>query len=744
MTSVLVVDDSLTVRMDLEEAFSSAGFAPELAASVAEARAALARRRFVLVVLDVLLPDGDGLELLADIKCSPEHGQTPVMLLSSEAEVQPRIRGIQTGADEYVGKPYDRTLLVARARELVRRARQGPAPEPVRGPVLVVDDSATAREGLADALGSAGFQVVTAASGEEGLRAAADRRPSAVVVDGVMPGMDGPAFIRRFRADAVLRTTPCILLTAGGPEGEVRALEAGADAYVAKGDDAAAVVLARLEALLRGARVPIEIGTTGMLAPQRILAVGLGVPPADAALDQLRQDGHDLAIATSLQDALELLQVEQVDGIVLDATASFPAALEAIRRTKSDAARRHLPLVLFGARHEHEALVEAVGAGADDYVSTAHGLSVLRARVHAQLRRKQFEDENRAREAFARNAAILETIADAFFAVDRAWRFVYVNHTFEELCGARHDALLGAELWSSCGVVCGPEAERELQRAVDEQAPITFDLRGPDERWFEVRAFPHQGGLSAYLRDVTERRRSQEVQAHLIGIVGHDLRTPLTALSASAGLVLRDRTLPERHRRALERVTGGAARMSRLISDLLDYSRSRLGHGLPIAPRPADLDAVCREAMHEVQAAHPGRAVTYAHQGEGTGVFDPDRIQQVVMNLLTNAVRYSAPGTPVALDWRGEGGTRVITVHNQGPPIPARLREQMFEPFKRGEGIGESWGGVGLGLYIVREIVRAHGGAVVVSSDDATGTMFEVTLPAHAPPRAGSTLGPGR
>lgn len=736
MIPVLVVDDSLTVRMDLEEAFSGAGFAPELAACAEEARRALGRRRFGLVVLDVLLPDGDGLELLAEIKCSPEHGETPVMLLSTEAEVQHRIRGLQTGADEYVGKPYDPALLVARARGLVRRAGAGEEPAPRRNPVLVVDDSATARERMREALEAAGLEVVTAASGEEGLRVAADRRPSAVVVDGIMPGMDGPAFLRQLRADAVLRTTPCILLTAAGPAGEVRALEAGADAYVAKGDDAEGLVLARLEALLRAARTPAPVGTPGVLAPKRILAVGLGAPPAEPALEQLRQDGHDLALASSLKDALDLLAVDRVDGIVLDATASLPAALEAARRTKADPAWRDLPLVLFGPRDEHEVMVEAVAAGADDYVSTSRGLAVLRARVHAQLRRKQFEDENRAREAFARNAAILETIGDAFFAVDRAWRLVYVNRTCEELLGVPRAALLGTDLWASCALLRDGEAEPELRRAVERHAPTTFEALTEGERWFEVRAFPHQGGLSAYLRDVTERRRSQEVQAHLLGIVGHDLRTPLTALSASAALVLRDAALPDRHRRALERVTGGAARMSRLIADLLDYSRARLGHGLPVAFRPADLDAVCREAMHEVQAAHPGRTVTYAQQGQGAGVFDPDRIQQVVMNLLTNAVRYGAPGTPVALRWTGEGEERVVSVHNEGPPIPPRLRDHLFEPFKRGDGAGSSWGGVGLGLYIVREIVRAHAGRVVVRSDEATGTTFEVTFPARPHPQS--------
>lgn len=733
MRPVLIVDDSLTVRMDLDEAFLAGGFRPELCADLAAARRALSAGRFALVVLDVLLPDGDGLELLAELKCSPVHGATPVVLLSTEVEVQHRIKGLQTGADEYVGKPYDAEQVVARARELVRRA-EGPSAAGGdagrRGPVLVVDDSATVREDLRATLEQAGHEVLTATSGEEGLRIAAVRQPSAVVVDAVMPGMDGATFVRTLRADPALRAIPCILLTASGPMGELGALEAGADAYLRKDAGGQELVLARLQALFRH---PSAGGGAGLLAPKRILAFGAGAAPPDAVTDQLRQDGHDVVVAASAAEALDLLAVDTVDGLVVDVGASLPRALSACREVKANPRWRELPIVVFGEPDEHALMVEAVAAGADDYVSTARGLEVLRARLHAQLRRKQIEDENRARDAYARNAAILETITDAFFAVDRGWRFVYVNHTLELLLGAEREALTAALLWERCPWL-GDEARSELERASDESHPVTFELRAPDERWFEVRAFPHAGGLTAYLRDVTERRRSQEVQAHLLGIVGHDLRTPLTAMTASAALVLRDRALPDKHRRSLERVAGGAARMSRLISDLLDYSRARLGHGLPVIFRPSHLGTICQEAVQEMQAAYPGRVIEHRQEGDGSGVWDPDRIQQVVLNLLTNAIRYGTPDAPVVLSWSGRGDERVLSVHNEGPPIPASLREHMFEPFKRGDAHGNAWGGVGLGLYIVREIVRAHRGEVVMRSEERAGTTFEVTLPALATP----------
>jgi DNA-binding response OmpR family regulator len=731
MTAVLVVDDSLTVRMDLHDAFAAAGFDPVACAGAAEARSALAARRFGLVVLDVLLPDGDGLELLAEIKRSPAHAGTPVVLLSTAAEVQARIRGREVGADDYVGKPYDAAALVARAHDLVRAAaRGGDGAASPRGPILVVDDSVTVREELRAELQQAGLEVATAADGEEGLRVAADRRPAAVVVDGAMPGMDGATFIRQLRSDAVLRTTPCILLTASRSVGELRALDAGADAYVRK-EEGHDVVLARLQALLRSSSPPSQVGAAAMLAPKRMVALAFARERTRALAERVRLAGHEPVEASSVDEALALLAVDVVDALVVEASSALDAALDACARLKALPSARRIPLVVVGGGDDQRVVLRALHAGADDCVVAESGAGVLRARLAAQLRRKQFEDENRHREAFARSAAILETISDAFFAVDREWGLVYLNHAFEALVGGPGRLAPGDSLWR-VPALAGGDAEQALRRAAAQGAPLTFEVAFPHERWFELRAFPHGDGLSAHLRDVTERRRSQEVQAHLLGIVGHDLRTPLTSIMVSASALVRDRAVADRHKRALERVEAGAARMSRLINDLLDYSRARLGQGLPVQPTPADLDAICLEALDAIRAAQPARNVVYRHEGDGHGAWDPERVTQALLNLLTNAMRYSAPETDVTLSWRGHPDRKVIAVHNHGPPIEPSLLGQLFEPFKRGDEAGNTWGGVGLGLYIVRQIVVAHGGAVAVRSAEGEGTTFELELPTTA------------
>lgn len=393
--AVLVVDDSLTVRMDLGEALELAGFQCTLCSTLSEGRQALLGSPFSLIILDVLLPDGDGVEFLREMRSNPSTVNTPVMLLSSEAEVRDRVRGLSTGADEYVGKPYDQSYVIARARELLRRKE--PAKEsPKSRTVLVIDDSATFREELKLVLESSGFSVVTAGTGEEGLRAAVDARPAVIVVDGVLPGIDGSTVIRRIRADAVLRSTPCILLTASEERsGELRALDAGADAYVRKEEDTQ-IVLARVTAVLRSAGAPSGIASTeSLLGPKRILTVDDSLTYLHEVATQLRDEGYDVIPARSGEEALELLSVQSVDCILLDLVMPGLSGQETCRRIKGSAAWRDIPLIMHTALEEQDAMIEGINAGADDYIAKSSDLEVLRARVRAQLRRKQFEDENR-------------------------------------------------------------------------------------------------------------------------------------------------------------------------------------------------------------------------------------------------------------------------------------------------------------------------------------------------------------
>ncbi len=392
-SAILIVDDSLTVRMDLAEAFEAAGLPTIQCGSAAEAREALARGRVSLIVLDVLLPDGDGVDLLTEIRSSAAGSSLPILMLSTEAEVKDRARALQTGADEYVGKPYDVGYVVSKAQELLRARQLGG--EAKRSTILIIDDSETYREMLRAAFERAGYAVLLAASGEEGLRIAADRRPTALVVDGVMPGLDGATVIRHVRLDAALRGIPCLLFTASEERhAELSALDAGADAFVRKEEDVE-VILAKLAAVLRRPAIAPAGETVSLTGPRKILAVDDSSTYLQALSEALREDGYDVILARSGEEALALLAIQPVDCVLLDLVMPGLGGRETCRRIKAAPIVREIPLVMLTALEDRAAMIEGLGAGADDYLSKSSEFEVLKARVRAQIRRKQFEDENR-------------------------------------------------------------------------------------------------------------------------------------------------------------------------------------------------------------------------------------------------------------------------------------------------------------------------------------------------------------
>jgi signal transduction histidine kinase len=231
-----------------------------------------------------------------------------------------------------------------------------------------------------------------------------------------------------------------------------------------------------------------------------------------------------------------------------------------------------------------------------------------------------------------------------------------------------------------------------------------------------------------------EARRVGELQERLAAVVGHDLRTPLAVIRLTVEALAR-RAADAAAARGLARVAASAARMEAIIRDLLDFSRARAGGGIPVRASPVRLDEVAREAVAELEAA-TARAVRLEVSGDCGLHGDPSRLGQIVSNLVANALQHGAPEEEVLVSVAGEGSEVVLRVHNAGPPIPPAVLATLFEPFRRGgspRGDGRS-GHLGLGLFIVAELARAHGGAASARSDGTEGTTFEVRLPRSGSP----------
>jgi signal transduction histidine kinase len=223
-------------------------------------------------------------------------------------------------------------------------------------------------------------------------------------------------------------------------------------------------------------------------------------------------------------------------------------------------------------------------------------------------------------------------------------------------------------------------------------------------------------------------REEAQFRERFMGILGHDLRQPLNVLALGAEALLRA-NLPPAEARTARRLSNAAARMDRMVTDLLDMTRSRLGGGLPIERRSMDLREVCAQVVDETRLAHPDRVIDLSATGDTTGHWDPDRVTQVCTNLLGNALEHGREGSPVAVTLAANDREVLLCVENAGESISETLRPVLFQPFRRGRNTGST--GLGLGLFIVEQIARAHGGTIAVLSDAET-TRFLLRLPREA------------
>jgi PAS domain S-box-containing protein len=355
----------------------------------------------------------------------------------------------------------------------------------------------------------------------------------------------------------------------------------------------------------------------------------------------------------------------------------------------------------------------------------------------------------------------LDVVQENIYILDRDIRYVYVNLLGAAAMGLVPAQMVGRTMDELYGAGSFPEFRVQLHAAFVTGAPARSEiafLDGEQTRWYEysLSPVPSPAGapelVTCVSRDVTQRRRVEkeaalgraavederrklqaaaEFEQRLLGIVSHDLRNPLASVRLGLETMLRRGIGPE-HLRTLERMERSTERMQAIISGLLDVTRIRQGQGLPLTPEPVSLDAVVTqvlEGMPEDQVRRIRRE-TFANPA---GVWDPERLAQAVGNLLGNALQHGNPERPVTVRITASEGKAQLSVHNDGPPIPAEVLPGLFEPFQRGLRAGALDGSIGLGLYIVRQVTLGHGGEVHVRSTAEEGTTFVLELPTDGP-----------
>jgi len=230
---------------------------------------------------------------------------------------------------------------------------------------------------------------------------------------------------------------------------------------------------------------------------------------------------------------------------------------------------------------------------------------------------------------------------------------------------------------------------------------------------------------AAYAEQVN---RSRDI---FLAILGHDLRAPLQAVSMSTELLLRKTALEGDALACANSIKRGARHMAVMVSDLLELVRSRLGKSLPIEPAPMDLADAAHTAIAVACAGNPECDPIVSVVGDTRGVWDAGRLDQLLQNLIGNALQHGLNKRDVTVTVIGEPDTVRLTVHNFGVPIPEDALSTIFDPLVRSadEELGQPTTSLGLGLFIVNEVVNAHGGTIEVSSNETDGTLFTVVLP---------------
>jgi DNA-binding response OmpR family regulator/HPt (histidine-containing phosphotransfer) domain-containing protein len=690
MKTILIVDDSLTVRTDLEEAFTEEGLPTMCCANAAQARAAFSKESIGLVILDVLLPDGDGIELLKELRATKAGADIPVLMLSTEAEVKDRIRGLLTGSSEYIGKPYDRDYVVSRTRELLEANRSDKKELQPKSKVmvLIIDDSATFRERFGDLLREQGFDVMSAETGEDGLRSAAINRPDAIVVDGILPGIDGATVVRKIRLDAALSHTPCIMLTGSGSfDAELRSLDSGVDAFVRKEEDLD-MILARVTAVLRNAsKVGAKHDMASLQGPKRILAVDDSMTYLQELSEILSEEGYDVILAHSGEEALEMLTVQTVDCILLDRLMPGMDGTETCRRIKASPVTRDIPLIMLTAMEDREAMIEGLSTGADDYVLKSGEKDVLNARVRAQLRRKQFEEESRRVRSELMSKELEATEA-------RAAR---------SLAESRAELLAALE-----------QKNRALEAAVEQLR------KGQQE---------------------IERRNFQLLQANrlkseFVSNMSHEIRTPMNAILGFAYL-LDQRHLDGDSSELVKKIRNGGRTLQSIINDILDFSKIEAGL-LEIERAPLQINDIL-DNLSDIMAANAGHkdlelVISPAPDIGGQLFGDALRLEQVLINLTGNAIKFSEHGAiqvGIQLVAQTEKvATLRFSVKDAGIGIPQEKQALIFAAFSQADtSTTRRFGGTGLGLTICRHLVNKMGGEIGVNSEQDKGSEFWFTVP---------------
>lgn len=474
----------------------------------------------------------------------------------------------------------------------------------------------------------------------------------------------------------------------------------------------------------------------------------------------LAQELSDEYIVDTAANGIEALQAvmrRKPDLIVTDIVMPMMDGVELLKTLRAEPATQALPVLLISGRAEEARRIEGFREGADGYLAKPYSVRELRALVGSMLqgadqRARAARKEARAEAeqlALAERAALLESITDAFYALDRQLRFTYANKRALDYFQRSREALLGKGITEVFPLLKASPLETHLVRALEEQRSGAFELPSPIVgQWAEFHVYPTGQGLAVYFRDISDRKRAENElrraqdslresdrrKNEFLAVLAHELRNPLAPIGNGLQVLrLRAAASDPLAGRTIDIMERQLNHLVRLVDDLLDIARITQGR-LQLRVQPVLLTDVLAGAVestrglmeaHEHQLALNFLVPDLVVQG------DPDRLVQVFANLLANSARYTERAGKVTLTLDREGEQAVITVVDNGIGIAPESLDQVFEMFSQlGERSPQQSEGLGIGLALVQSLVQLHEGTVTAhSAGQGMGSTFTVRLP---------------
>jgi len=477
-------------------------------------------------------------------------------------------------------------------------------------------------------------------------------------------------------------------------------------------------------------------------------------------LAQELSDEYIVDTAANGVEALQAVMRRKPDLIVTDIVMPMMDGVELLRILRAEPGTQALPVLLISGRAEEARRIEGFREGADGYLAKPYSVRELRALVgsmlqgadqRAQAARKEAREEAEQL-ALAERAALLESITDAFYALDRQLRLTYINRRALDYFQRSREALLGRALTDVFPVLKGSPLEAQLERALDEQRSVAFELPSPIVgQWAEFHIYPTGQGLAVYFRDISDRkraenelRRAQESlresdrrKNEFLALLAHELRNPLAPIGNGLQVLrLREAAVDPLAARTLDIMERQLNHLVRLVDDLLDIARITQGK-LQLRVKPvllADVLAGAVESTRSLMEAHEHQLAQHILAPDVIVEGDPDRLVQVFANLLVNSAKYTERSGKVTLTLSREGAQAVVAVSDNGIGIAPESLEQVFEMFSQlGERSPRDSQGLGIGLALVQRLVHLHHGTVSAqSAGPGMGSTFTVRLPLTA------------